>query len=400
VPKAEGFSLAGLAPSVLLPSALFHTGRGAAAPVVALLAVQLDGNAAIGASVVALLGVGRILADVPAGRLALRFGDRRAMCVSACFAAAALALCAVAWHWLIVAACVLAVGVADAVFALAWQAHLAQAAPEGMRARAMSTLAGMAQFGLLAGPFLSSAAIWLGGIRAAFWLAAGASALAGLAVALFGRPEGGAVLEEAPVSALALARRRLRLLATLGTAVFLLGAVRAVRRTALPLWGDQLGLDPSVVSLVFGVSGVVDALLVYPGGRIMDAHGRKLVAVPSVVVLAASLAALPFAEDLASLTLVAIAVGLGSGLGAGVVTTVGVDVAPPGARTQFLGVWRLVNDSGIAVGPTVISAGAALGLLAAGLWALAAAGAASAALFLVFLPRRPGSSHSRGRARR
>ncbi len=92
----------------------------------------------------------------------------------------------------------------------------------------------------------------------------------------------------------------------------------------------------------------------------MDRAGRLWIAVPSMVALGLTQAALPLTGGLASLTVVAMLMGFGNGIGSGVLMTLGADVAPPRTRSQFLGVWRLCADSGSAAGPLVVSAAAAL----------------------------------------
>ena len=46
--------------------------------------------------------------------------------------------------------------------------------------------------------------------------------------------------------------------------------------------------------------------------------------------------------------------GLGNGFGSGINMTLGADFAPPTARGEFLGVWRLMGDSGSFAGPILM----------------------------------------------
>ena len=48
--------------------------------------------------------------------------------------------------------------------------------------------------------------------------------------------------------------------------------------------------------------------------------------------------------------------GIGNGLGSGTMMTLGADLAPPGATGEFLGLWRLIGDSGRATGPLAVGA--------------------------------------------
>ena len=65
--------------SVFFPTMVYETGIGAVTPVIPLTALHLHANVAIAALIVALLGIGQVAGDIPAGHLAARFGDRKAM---------------------------------------------------------------------------------------------------------------------------------------------------------------------------------------------------------------------------------------------------------------------------------------------------------------------------------
>jgi MFS family permease len=385
--------------SAYLPALLYETGLGAVTPVVALVAAQLGAGLDTAALVVALVGVGQILGDVPAGALAARVGDRRAMIVAAGVACVALATCALAPTLPVLGAGVLVMGAASAVFHLARQAYLTEVVPVVNRARALSTLGGVARIGVFLGPFLGAGVLHVAGLRSVFWLAVGTSVAAALVVGLAGDVEDprSAPRGRPAVSTASLVRRHARLLATLGLAVVLVGAVRATRQVVLPLWSEHLGLEPATTSLVFGISGAVYMLPFYPAGKVMDRYGRLWVAVPSMVVLGGAIAALPLTSTVGGLTVVAMVMGFGNGIGSGILMTLGADVAPAVGRAQFLGVWRVFQDSGAAAGPLVVSAVAAAGSLAAGIVTMGAAGVVAAGALAAFVPR--WSEHATGRTR-
>ena len=69
----------------------------------------------------------------------------------------------------------------------------------------------------------------------------------------------------------------------------------------------------------------------------------------------------------------------GNGIGSGIVMTLGADVAPPDNRRRFLSMWRLMSDTGNALGPVVVSVVAGLWTLAAGIVAVGGVGILAAA---------------------
>ncbi|WP_312028553.1 MFS transporter [Cellulosimicrobium composti] len=389
------FPLRSVVLGAFVPTLLLETGVGAMLPVVAVTATGRGANLTVAGLVAALVPIGKILFDLPAGALAQRLGDRVAMLLAGGVATAAFTTIAVTPGLAGLAAGVLALGASTAVFNLARQAYLTEITPPLRRARVLSTLAGVHRVGLFLGPFAGAAVIAASDVQGAFWLGTGA-ALAAVAVLAVVRPEpapGGADRERAGragaprVSIAAVAREHRRLFATLGVAILLVAAVRGARQTVIPLWGEHLGLDAEVTSLVFGVSGALDMLLFYPAGKVMDRFGRLWVAVPSMLTMAGGLALLPFAHTVGAVTVVAALLGVGNGMGSGIVMTLGADVAPAAVRPTFLSVWRLFQDTGDALGPLVLAAGAGVGSLAAGVWATAALGAGSTAALARWVPR-------------
>jgi MFS family permease len=382
-------SLLRMAPAVFLPALVFETGMGALAPVLALSGRALGASVGTAGLVLALLGVGQIIGDVPAGALAARVGDRRAMLMAAGVAVLTLSGCALARTVWELCAAVTATGATNAVFVLARQAYLTEAAPPALRARALSTLGGMSRVGNFVGPFIGAALLRAHPVGDIYWLAVAFTLAAAVVVAavpdVTDPASGHAAAVPAPIRAVVRDHRRVFL--TLGIAVLLVGSVRAARQTVLPLWAEHLGTSPAATSVVFGIAGLIDTLTFYPSGQVMDRAGRLWIAVPSMLVLGLTMIALPLTRTLGELTAVAMVMGFGNGIGSGILMTLGADVAPPASRAQFLGVWRLCADSGSAGGPLVVSAAAGLGSLAAGITAMGAVGVLAAGALLRWVPR-------------
>jgi MFS family permease len=383
-------SLRAVAPAVFLPTLVFEIGMGALAPMIALTGRGLGASVGMAGLVLALLGVGQILGDVPAGALAARVGDRRAMLIAASVAVVTLLGCALARTLWELALCVAATGATNAVFMLARQAYLSEVVPPALRARALSTLGGMSRVGAFAGPFIGAAVVHGRPVRDVYWLALACAVASGLTVLLVpdvAEPAPARGPRRRPVSVRAVVVRHRKVFLTLGLAVLLVASVRATRQTVLPLWADHLGQSPSTTSVVFGLAGLVDTLTFYPSGKVMDSAGRLWIAVPSMLVLGLTQALLPLTHGLVTLAVVAMLMGFGNGIGSGILMTLGADVAPPDTRSQFLGMWRLCSDSGTAAGPLVVSAAAGLGSLAAGIETMGVVGLLAALALLRWVPR-------------
>ncbi|MBG0562711.1 MFS transporter [Actinoplanes aureus] len=385
---AEGLTLRQLGPSVYLPSGVYSTALGAVAPVVVLSATGLGASLATAALVAAMIGLGQIAGSLPAGVLIARFGEQRTMVAATALAVPALGACMLARNVLMLGAAVGLLGVAGAAWIVARHAYLTEAVHPTLRARAMSTLGGVARIGTFIGPFLGAAAMHLTGLRGAYLVAMAGAGLATALLALLppvphDRP---AHTLGAPARLWTVIRDNRRTLRTLGLGVLLVGALRASRQAIVPLWGASLGLDPATIGLIYGCSGAVDMLLFYPAGRLMDRHGRRWAAVPAMALLGLAHALLPLATGGPGLAAAAMLMGLGNGLSAGLVLTIGSDVSPAEGRAQFLGAWRLCADIGNGGGPLLIGAVTAALSLAAAALTVASAGLLAATLLYRWLP--------------
>jgi MFS family permease len=165
---------------------------------------------------------------------------------------------------------------------------------------------------------------------------------------------------------LAIVRANRHEFATAGVTSYVLGLLRTSRQVVLPLWATHVGLSVTQISLIIGISSILDVSLFYPAGSVSDRYGRRAVAIPCVGFLAIGHLLLPLAHTSATLLMVALVLAFGNGLGSGIVMTLGADRAPEEGRPAFLAMWRLVSDAGASSGPVLDGALiAALSLAAA-----------------------------------
>lgn len=373
---------------------LYGIGQGAIAPVIPLSARELGASVATASLVVAMIGIGRVVGDLPAGQVAMRWGERRAMLAAVSALIVALGVCIVAHNVVVLAAAIGCIGIAAAVFGLARHTYLAEVMPYELRGRALSVLGGTKRIGLLVGPFLGAVAMMWLGTDGGYWVFLAMAVIALVVLVVVPDPPmarvGPAEHERAEEreSVLRTIRRQLPVLRTLGFAILVVTVTRSARRVAIPLWGDHIGLEPATVSLIFGLAGAIDVLMAYPAGMAMDRLGRRWVAVPSTLIMAVALALVPLTEGIAAFTAVAMLTGLGHGLGSGMIMTVGADASPPDNRAAFLGAWRLCVDVGDGAGPLVVSAIAAVTTLGFAAVSAGALGAVAALLLACWIPPR------------
>jgi MFS family permease len=360
-PGAEQVRLRRIAVSVYGPTLLVAVGQGAILPLVALSARALGASVGTAALIVALIGLGQLVGDLPAGALASRIGERRALIAACAVDAVALMGAFLAQSLILLAVAITITGLAHAVFGLARHAYLTEAIPVPFRARALSTLGGAFRIGLFIGPFVAAALVTRWSIGAAYAFAAIMSITAAILTTFL--PDVTRTRPPAPIddrrrhrSVISVLAEHRRILLTLGVGVLVISAARATRQSIVPLWAESIGVDAATTAVIFGISAGVDILLFYPGGAIMDRFGRVYVAVPTMIVLGLGFVLLPLTTGATSVGLVAALMGLGNGISSGIVLTLGADASPPQDRAQFLGGWRVCSDLGNAAGPLVISA--------------------------------------------
>lgn len=382
--------LRSLTTTVFLPAGLYEVGIGAVTPIVAVVAIRDGASLGVAALVLALLGIGQVIGDVPASAVADAIGDRKAMGVAAALSIVAAAGCIFARSVAVLIVGVTLIGAANSTFYLARQNYLIDIVPIPIRARAISTLGGTNRIGTFVGPFVGAAVIPLTDVRGAFGVMIVVSVGVIILLLCTGDVEpmsgiGQSVRGQVTTRTMLSAQRTL--FGTLGIAVFLVGAVRAARQTVLPLWAEHLGLSASTVSVVFGLAAGLEMVMFYPAGKVMDTRGRLVVAVPAILGLGMGMMLLPLTSGIGTLSVVAAVMGLANGTGAGMMMTLGADAAPARGRVRFLGIWRVLGDSGNAAGPLVVSAVASVATLAAGIVTIGAVSVFAAASLVIFVPR-------------
>ncbi|WP_433634072.1 MFS transporter [Nocardia sp. CA-120079] len=386
--SVELSSLRPLLFTVYVPAAAYGIGMGAAAPVMILTALDLGASVAVAGFCVALVGLGQIFGDIPAGQVVSRLGERVSIIGASTAGVIGVLLCVLATTVPILCGGLVIVGLSNAIWGLARMSYLSEAVPFERRARAMALFGGSMRFGFFVGPFLGAAAITVIGTRGGFVVQLIAIAVAGWLMARLPDPRTSAVgtIRQPSLSLLGVGRAHRKLLLTLGAGSLLMGAARSSREAVLPLWADHLGTTAATASLIFGIGAGLDVLCAYPAGHLMDRYGRRFIAVPSLTILALTYFAVPLTDSALTLGVVAVVMGIGNGIGNGVIMTIGADIAPAATRAEFLAAWRLTHDGGFFAGPMAISGLAAVGPLAVAVLTIGAVSALGAVVMGRYIP--------------
>ncbi|SDL11231.1 Predicted arabinose efflux permease, MFS family [Cryobacterium psychrotolerans] len=405
------FSLRSVALAAFLPTLLFSIGEGAIIPLIPIVANNLGASLAVAGFIAAMVMVGELVGDIPAGWVVSRIGERNSMIWASMLTIIAVLICVAAPNPLVLGVGIFLVGIATAVFALARHAFMTSYVPIAYRARALSTLGGIFRAGWFIGPFISAGLIHLtGSTVAVFWVfivcclaAAGMLLLLPDPVSTFGPPEAAVAAdgsvhtageELAAQESTGLFRtiwNNRGVLARLGTGAGLVGGMRASRTVILPLWAVSIGISEPDIALIIGIAGGIDFALFYVSGQVMDRFGRIWTALPSMIGLGVGHIMLAFTHDLPSnvewFIGVAMFLSLANGIGSGILMTLGADLAPKARPAPFLGAWRFTGDFGSAAAPLAVAGLTAVASLSLASAVMGVFGLFGAVLLGRYIPR-------------
>ncbi|MDQ2660963.1 MAG: MFS transporter [Actinomycetota bacterium] len=396
-----------------LPTFLFSFGEGAIIPVIPVVATDRGASIALAGLIAAMLMVGELVGDLPAGWLVARIGERNAMIGASLLAVIGILIALVSPSVTALGIGVFLLGLATAVFGLARHAFLTSYVPGRVRARALSTLAGVFRGGWAVGPFVAAAIIaWTGSSEPVFWVLVAACFAVVVVLIVLPDPErvfGAARLARAAsvadevrtagqAQADAASHGVFRAIVThravllrIGSGVGLLSAIRASRTVILPLWAVSIGMPPETAALVIGISATIDFALFYVSGQVMDRFGRLWSAIPGLVGLGTGHLVLAFTHDApgneAWFTAVAVLFGVANGLSSGVILTLGADLAPKADPAPFLGAFRTMADAGQAAAPLALAAITSAVSIMVATAAMGVLGFVGAAILWRYVPR-------------
>lgn len=379
---------------VYLPTLILSFGRGMLIPILPLYAKSFDISYGLIGLVMAGDGIGMLIADVPSGLLLRRFSRKIVMVAGVtCVAFSVLALFWATTITQIVLVRLLA-GVGNSLWNISRHAYMTDVTAVYQRGRALSVFGGINRIGTFAGPAVGGALAAVYGMRFPFLIYGALAIVVSITSAIFFEaPEkpSNDRHNNLPNSILnhliRVFRSHYRQLATAGTGALFAQMIRAGRNTVVPLFGaDVVGLTVQEVGWIVSIAAFVDMSMFYPAGLIMDRFGRKYAVVPCFFIQAVAMALIPLTGSFTDLLVVTCLLGLGNGIGSGTMMTLGADLAPDGSVGEFLGVWRLIGDTGHMGAPLVVGGVADLIGLSPATFVIAGFGLVASGIFALLVP--------------
>ncbi len=383
---SEVFKKRSLARPVYLPSLLFEAALGALLPILPVSATETGAGLAAAGAVTAAAMLGTLLFELPASAIVSRIGERSSMILATVVAALIGLTGFLDLGYLPLLLMAMGFGSMFSLFGLSRHSLLAAQVPVAHRATSMSLLGGSFRGGAALGPILGGIAVAQFGTAAAYLVAAALCLAAGISVATVPAGKLQAAKSGQHGNVWEVAKRERAKLLTLGMASAIISAGRTIRMIGLPLLAIQLEIDAATASLIFGVTGFIDFALFYASGLIMNRWGKFWSSVPTLVALGISYLFAFLVTDLSTFWVLAAVTALANAASAGINMVLGADLAPDGARSEFLAAFRMMTSGGVVLAPLMISTLTALIALPAALAITGLMNFYGAYLFWKFLP--------------
>jgi DHA1 family multidrug resistance protein-like MFS transporter len=306
---------------------------------------------------ISAFALARVVTDIPAGLLADRFGRKRIMILRLVLIilSATGAGLADTYAWLIVARIV--GGIGSALYMTAGITWVVQVTAGNARGRYMSTYTGLVLAGTMFGPTIGGYTAARFGLNAPFfaWAALGVAGL--IATIPLREPAESSQAERSKMQVKdilsVLSYRPFMLVNCAVLALFFLRI--GVRSTLVPLYASlNLGLSEDRIGLLLTVAAVATVACTFPAGWLSDRVGRKRPVMACLFLSGIVVLFVPWQGSLAGLMGVMACYGLVSGL-QGSMAAWPADVAPKGKLGTSMGVYRVMGDTGMFLGPITVT---------------------------------------------
>ncbi|MGB5925389.1 MAG: MFS transporter [Dehalococcoidia bacterium] len=303
---------------------------------------------------VSAFALARVVMDIPAGLLADRFGRKKIMILGLVLIilSATGAGLADTYAWLIFARIV--GGIGSALYMTAGITWVVQVTAGKARGRYMSLYTGLVLAGTILGPTIGGYTAARFGLNAPFfaWAALGIAGL--IATIPLKEPADSSQAAIHAEDVLSVLKNRPFML--VNCAVLALFFLRiGVRSTLVPLYASlNLGLSEERIGILLTVAAVATVACTFPAGWLSDRVGRKRPVMACLFLSGIIVLFIPSQGSLGGLMGVMALYGLVSGL-QGSMAAWPADVAPKGKLGTSMGVYRVMGDIGMFLGPITVT---------------------------------------------
>ncbi|MEX2533121.1 MAG: MFS transporter [Nitriliruptoraceae bacterium] len=342
---------------------------------------------------------GMFVFSLPGGLIADRIGLRLTAYLGCAFAFVGAAVgITLPGFWILVASQALQ-GAGSTLYMTAGLAAIVARTDEERIGRTTTTFQGVNVIGMAFAPLVGGVSVALLGLRGPF-IASAVAAIVGFVITIAVVKDTERSVEDTADTTTTPASKRALIVAFLKNRAAILALVMSFiayvaigggRSTLLPLFGDAgLGMSPVAIGWLLSIALVGSVIVVPHAGRSID-HGRRRVAIASIVLFAIAMVLAGFSTAAWMLLVASLITGMAKGYSAAAPVAIITDVADKRIFGSVIGFQRTAASLGLVVGPYLA------GLLA-DLWGFRAAFLAIAAILAVTaaaLGTMPETLHSR-----
>lgn len=342
--------------------------NGALAPVLSVYAGSFGVTEIAIGLVMTVFGIGRLLADIPAGLLAEKQGRRRWLCVGPLVAGVASVGAALTQDYQALVALRFLQGIGSGIYMTVAAIVCADLSTPATRGRVMALYQAAVLTGAGLGPAIGGFSSEMGGIHATFWICA-FMAFATAGYVLLCMPETRKVVRGiGPGSHKANSPHghgaALKAVVTIVPLLMLLFVNFSIffsrsggQWTSLPQLGtEQFGFSASQLGVLLALSSLLNLLALPWAGKLGDRFGNGNVIIVTTALTAMALAVIGLAADRAMFSFGAMILGVAGSFAAPAIAAFAAEHAPNGQFGPTMGVLRFGGDLGFVCGPVLLGA--------------------------------------------
>jgi DHA1 family multidrug resistance protein-like MFS transporter len=307
--------------------------------------------------VISAFALARMFTDVPAGFLADRFGRKTNMNVGLILIILSSVGAGLASSYYLLILARIVEGVGSALYVTAATTWVAQISAGEARGRYMSMYSGLIFAGTSFGPTIGGYAAVHFGLNAPFFFYAAFAFFGLLATIPLKEPVDESLARHSEISLKDVPAVLLNgPFLLVNCSVFALFFLRVgVRSTLLPLYASlNLGLSEDKIGVIMMVAAIITSVLAFPSGWLSDKIGRKKPIMTCLFLSTVAVLLIPLQTSMGRLTGIMALYGLASGF-QGSIAAWPADVAPKGKLGTSMGVYRVIGDLGMVLGPIVVT---------------------------------------------
>jgi multidrug resistance protein len=347
---------------LLVMIALVMSGTGLVAPILSVYAASFSASSTMIGMIITLFGVGRLIANIPAGLLSQRIGRRPLMMAGPAIIIVGAIGAALTGHFAELVFWRFVQGIGSGVYMTTSSAMLADVAEPKDRGRVMALYQAGLLVGAGIGPAIGGALALRFGYTAPFW---GYAVVCALALIVAWRSTEETAVTPTAVSDTASPGPAPRLSADLlGNPLFLLVCLinfgvfftrTASQWQLIPLLAhDSYGLDVDALGLALSLSAAANFVFLPVAGRLIERHGARSVTVWSSLVTGAALIVIAVGGGTTTLWIGLMLMGVAGALNGPSVGAFAAEIMPRALYGPAMGVLRSSGDCGFILGPILV----------------------------------------------